>query len=307
MTVHRLLAAELALDTSETRAPWRAVLPTSDDFKESMPLLWDPKLQALLPSASLFLLQNQKRKLSEDWAAVSTAFPSLSYDHYVYNWLIVNTRTFYFTSPRIKLPHPTNKDDCIALSPFADYFNHTDIETASASFSPAGYVITASQPIKAGEEIYISYGNHSNDFLLAEYGFVMERNKWDEVSLDEYVLGLFDEKQRGKLEEGGFWGKYVLDGEGVCYRTQIAVRLLCMPVNRWQRLVAAGLEDGDKHQGTVDEILLKVLKKFGKSADEKIEFIKALGCGLVSQRETLSRRWNQIRLLLSTAMKRIEG
>lgn len=306
ITVHGLLAADLALDTNSTRAAWRAVLPSAGDFKQSMPFLWDAKLQALLPTASASLLHNQQRKLSEDWTAVSKAFPALAYDSFVYNWLIVNTRTFYFSPPKIKMKKPINRDDCMALNPFADYFNHADIATASASFSLQGYTITASQSIKARDEIYISYGNHSNDFLLAEYGFVIEKNKWDEIPLDEFILPLFNEKQKWKLEEVGFLGKYVLDGEGVCYRTQIALRILCIPVNQWQRLVDNGLEDGDKHQEAVDAILLEVLKSFFQSADEKLESIQVLVCGLASQRDTLSRRWNQIHLLLSTAMKGIE-
>jgi hypothetical protein len=44
-------------------------------------------------------------------------------------------------------------------NPFADYFNHADVESASASFSPSGYTMTASRSIKQGDEIYISYGN----------------------------------------------------------------------------------------------------------------------------------------------------
>ncbi|CAI4214496.1 unnamed protein product [Parascedosporium putredinis] len=39
----------------------------------------------------------------------------------------------------------------------------------------------------AGEEVYICYGRHSGDFLLAEYGFSPDENAWDEVSLDEVV------------------------------------------------------------------------------------------------------------------------
>lgn len=62
ITVNGLLATELAMDTSEVRAPWRAVLPTNDDFEESMPVMWHPSLQALLPPASLSLLENQKKK-----------------------------------------------------------------------------------------------------------------------------------------------------------------------------------------------------------------------------------------------------
>jgi len=62
ITVQGLLAAELAMDTSEIRAPWRAVLPTKEDFEESMPLMWHPSLQTLLPPESLSLLENQKKK-----------------------------------------------------------------------------------------------------------------------------------------------------------------------------------------------------------------------------------------------------
>ena len=178
------------MDTSEGRALWRAVLPTKEDFEESMPLMWHPLLQTLLPPASLSLLENQKKKLSLDWTTVSTAFPTLSYDHYLYNWLIVNTRTFYFTSRKIKTKNPLNRDDCMALIPFADYFNHADVGSV-VTFSPSGYKICTDRQIEKGEEIYISYGNHSNDFLLAEYGFILDENKWDEISLDELILPLF--------------------------------------------------------------------------------------------------------------------
>ncbi|KAG0650498.1 Ribosomal lysine N-methyltransferase 2 [Hyphodiscus hymeniophilus] len=181
ITVHGLLAASLSLDTTLHYSAWRAVLPTAESFKESVPLLWHTTLQALLPSAALSLLKNQQAKISKDWSAVSSAFPSLSYETYQYNWLLVNTRTFYFTSPLIKLSKPVNRDDCMALQPFADYFNHADIASAEALFSSQGYSIAASCSISKGDEIYISYGNHSNDFLLAEYGFSMESNKWDEA------------------------------------------------------------------------------------------------------------------------------
>lgn len=305
ITVQGLLAVELAMDTSEVRAPWRAVLLTKEDFEESMPIMWHPLLQALLPPASLSILENQKKKLSLDWTTVSTAFPTLSYDLYVYNWLIINTRTFYYTSPKIKNKKPLNRDDCLALIPFADYFNHADTG-CEVTFSPSGYKICADRQIEKGEEIYISYGNHSNDFLLAEYGFILDENKWDEISLDEDILPLFSEEQKHILKEAGFLGKFVLDRETVCYRLQVALRLLCMTSNRWQRLVANGLEDDDKHQVAVDKILLEALKAQLNRAHEKLKQVELLHCGLTSQRSTLSRRWKQIRLLLTTAISRIE-
>ncbi|KAI9742547.1 MAG: hypothetical protein M1818_003687 [Claussenomyces sp. TS43310] len=306
ITVQGLLAAELAMDTSEVRAPWRAILPAKEDFEESMPLMWHPSLQALLPPASLSLLENQRKKLSSDWGAVSTAFPALSYDHYLYNWFMVSTRTFYYTSPGMKTQKPVNHDDCLAITPFADYFNHADMG-CEVTFSAEGYKICTDRRVDKGEEIFISYGNHSNDFLLAEYGFILDENKWDQISLDEVVLPFFSPHQTQTLKEAGFLGNYVLDKETTCYRTQAALKLLCMPANRWECLVVNGvLEDDAKTQVAMNQICLKVLNAHLDSARMRLNQVKALDCGLASQRDMLSKRWEQICLLLTTAIGRLE-
>ncbi|KAH7342382.1 hypothetical protein BKA65DRAFT_503985, partial [Rhexocercosporidium sp. MPI-PUGE-AT-0058] len=257
-TVHNLLATDLTLDTTAHRAPWRAVLPPQNTFEDSMPLLWPTSLQALLPPQAAKLVANQQSKLQQDWVLTSAAFPVITYQAYLHSWLLINTRTFYFVSPIRKgkprpPPAPKNRDDCMALNPFADYFNHISSPSAcEVNFSADGYTITTSVPIKKGEEVYISYGNHSNDFLLAEYGFILagDTNQWDEVELDCYVLGLLSADKKEVLEEEGFLGNYVLDRETVCYRTQVALRLACLPVGQWRRFVA-GSDDGEKDQGKV--------------------------------------------------------
>ncbi|KAE9372392.1 SET domain-containing protein [Stipitochalara longipes BDJ] len=314
-TIHSLLATDLLVDTSSARAPWHAVLPSPLDFATSMPLLWHLTLQSLLPATAAKLLANQQRKLKLDWAAVSKAFPNIKYEDYIYRWLIINTRTFYFLSP---LPahqklHPSNRDDCMAQSPFADYFNHTSSPSAcSASFSPSGYTISTPVKIKKGEEVYISYGNHSNDFLLTEYGFILSEegggNQWDEVPLDAYIVPLFSAKQKERLEERGFFGKYVLDRTDVCYRTQVALRILVLPVKKWERFVD-GMEDGEKEQGAVDKVLGKVLREFGLEAKEKIEEVEGLDedMGMEYQRDMLRRRWAQIERLIQAAIDRIQA
>lgn len=206
----------------------------------------------------------------------------------------------------MKTKKPLSHDDCLALVPLADGFNHADIG-CKVIFSPSGYKIYADREIEKGEEVYTSYGNHSNDFLLVEYGFVLTENRWDEIPLDEIVLPLFSEEQKQQLTEEGFLGKFVLDKDIVCYRTQVALRLLCMPLNRWQRLVANGLEDNDEYQMTTDRILLKALRFYLDIADKKLKLVEVLDCGLDSQRETLSKRWKQIRLLLIASIGRIEN
>lgn len=284
-----------------------------------MPLLYPPPLQALLPPAAAALLENQKRKLLLDWTAVSTAFPDLEYNTYLLAWLLINTRTFYFVSPTAKNV-PPNRDDCMALNPFADYFNHTSSPNPSApasqaqpqpcevSFTSAGYNIRSSSPIKKGQEIYISYGNHSNDFLLAEYGFILpgSNNSWDEIPIDACILPLFSAPQKSALDAAGFLGKYVLDASQICYRTQTALLTLLVPIGRWQR-IADGFEDGEKYQDEIDKILLKALKIYQKEVKRSLKEIGALKEGLVDQKDMLKRRWEQIDVLLQSAVDRIQS
>lgn len=92
ITVHGLLAATLSLSSAPT--PWTAVLPSPSELNSSIPLTWDPALQALLPHTAAELLAAQKAKIAKDWDQVSAAFPQLKYDDYLYNWLLLNTRTF---------------------------------------------------------------------------------------------------------------------------------------------------------------------------------------------------------------------
>lgn len=68
----------------------------------------------------------------------------------------------------------------MALNPFADCFNHAD-EGCKVEYGPIGFKISSDRVYEKDEEIYISYGSHSNDFLLVEYRFILLENKWDEL------------------------------------------------------------------------------------------------------------------------------
>ncbi|KAL3420204.1 SET domain-containing protein [Phlyctema vagabunda] len=300
ITVHGLLAAHLTLDTSPHRSTWRAVLPSKRDFEESVPLMWHKDLQALLPQDAKSLLDNQNSKLTADWISVSTAFSDMGYEDYLYNWLIVNTRTFYFLVGKSKKPPP--RDDCLALSPFADYFNHTE-EGCEVEFSSTGYRITTSQPIEKGAEIHISYGAHSNDFLLAEYGFILEENKWDQVKLDSYILPRLSSLQKKELEDAGFLGNYILDKGEICYRTEVAIRALCLPPNRWERFVN-GSDDGIGEHVKIQQELLHILEAYKRDVLATIRQLASIKVGLECQRDVLHRRWKQILTLLQNAIDR---
>jgi hypothetical protein len=301
-SVHGLLALSQSLDMSPSQAQWRAVLPTMEDFQEIMPLLWDEMLQNLLPPRSKELLEKQQKKIEIDWYAISKAFPSVMKDEYRYYWLLVNTRSFYWVTPGSKRPPP--REDCLAQVPFADYFNHSDTGCTKSSGS-FGIKITSDRVYEVGEEIHLSYGPHSNDFLLSEYGFILDKNKWDEVRLDEVILPEISKEHQELLEEAGYLGKYVLDQDSVCHRTQVALRVLCVPHRRWRRFIS-GEDDGESDQPSVDDILCKLLLNQLRHAKEVLEIITCCSVGLDVQREMLSRRWNQIVALVSSSIVKLQ-
>lgn len=226
VSVHGILAADLVLslhDGSSDYAPWDAVLPTTTDL-EGMPMLWPTKLQDLLPSAARTTLVRQQAKLQRDWAATKVwadgedgdeskegtqgkkgKLARLTYEKYLHGWLLVNSRTFYYTTPRSEKT-TISHDDRMAMQPVADLFNHAADHGCEAAYAAKGFSFVADRLYEEGDEVPISYGAHSNDALLVEYGFILtgSTNKWDEVALDAVILPRLTAAQKDDLEEVGF-------------------------------------------------------------------------------------------------------
>ncbi|MCJ1284855.1 hypothetical protein MMC26_004192 [Xylographa opegraphella] len=303
VSIHALLAAALALDKTAKFAPWTAVLPTWADFEASTPFMWPVELQNLLPKPAKDLLKKQQAKFQQEWDSVAKVFLSLQRQDYLYAWFIVNTRTFYYETSMMKtFPH----NDKLALLPVADLLNHAD-SGCQVSFSPESYTIVADRAYGASEEVYISYGGHSNDFLLTEYGFVLAKNRWDEVCLDEVILPNLNTTQKAELEGSGFLGRYMLDAETAgCHRTQVALRLLCSTSAQWRRFVDAG-DDGEASQGKVDVLLMQMLDTFLQTIKKTMADILKLNVGQATQRELLLERWKQIQSMITQTMERLKS
>ncbi|KAI0975827.1 SET domain-containing protein [Xylaria arbuscula] len=315
ISVHGILAADLALDKSTKYATWDAIVPSAADLA-SMPLTWPAELQALLPPQGQSLLGKQLAKFNRDWAHVATAFPELQAsargkaktdlgDEYRHAWLLVNSRTFYYLNAALKRRRGTTKDDHMTLQPVADLFNHGDEGGCHVAFGGDGFAFRATRAYREGDEVKICYGRHGGDFLLVEYGFIMAENCWDETLLDEVILERLDERQRQRLEDAGFLGGYVLDRETTCHRTQVALRILCCKVGEWMRFVN-GNDDGEASQEAVDALLLELLREYVVKVDDTIERIQGLKVGEKLQKDILVDRWRQIRQLLDTRIESVE-
>ena len=152
ISVHGLLASFLTYskDQHDVRYDaWRNTWPSMDDFKESMPILWKSSCSRLpdllLPPTirdpcitgrdsapvqesgrptDAYLLAQQRVRLQRDWNAALGAVPDLDYEEFLYHWLVVNTRCFYYDLPlSMKV---RSRDDKMVLCPFIDLFNHAD-------------------------------------------------------------------------------------------------------------------------------------------------------------------------------------
>lgn len=312
------------------------MLPPKHILLPSLPYRWPTSLSALLPRSAQIILVKQQGKIATDFSLAVEIFGRDNIDHeeFIYHWFLVSTRTFYWTAatppPKAKgRKSPAAKraalklkkeqqekdrkidhDDCISLAPFADMFNHTPNGSVSVTYTKDGYTLSALQDIKAGEELSISYGNHSNDFLFVEYGFLIpgQENCWDEVRLDELLEGLFDDEKRELVKGKGYWGRWVLDREGICYRTRVACALLCegMTKGRWERMVDSGEDGAEVVRNGVDDIVWKVLQEYQVVIREHMKSIDNVDEGTEDQKGMLRERWKQIATFVNRYLEAIK-
>ncbi|KAK8136002.1 hypothetical protein PG984_003942 [Apiospora sp. TS-2023a] len=301
LSFHGVLAADLALDKSARFASWKKLLPTRADFAASMPFTWPEELQKLLPRGASDIVHGQHAKFKSQWGVVAKAFPSLTRDEYMYFWLLVNTRTFYLETPEMKA-FPW--DDRLALLPIADLFNHADQGCHVTYSAEEGYTITASRRYKAGEEILVSYGDHSNDLLLAEYGFVMAENRWDSVCLDEVIMPRLNQTQKKDLESNGHGGLYMLDSGSGPSRHLVAVLQMLASSGKSPPALSNETDTTPELEAGAEELLKALLSEALETAQETMSKVHGSQVGEPMQRDMLYHRWQQIESILLRAIDR---
>ncbi|KAJ5152977.1 uncharacterized protein N7482_009455 [Penicillium canariense] len=328
---------------------WRKAWPTRQDFEDSLPMLWPKILGGLswpdseadgqddgstsqpnfLPpcisglwnstekgptikkyeSEHRNLLLGQAIRLHKAWADVNAAFPGTDWRSFSYHWLILNTRSFYWVEAGQEPPEDRN--DAMAMLPFADYFNHSDVE-CDVKFDEDGYTLRATEDYKKGDEVYMSYGGHPNDFLLAEYGFFLDKNDSDCLYLDDIIFrDLNSAEKQEELWLNQYYGNYQLISQGVCYRTEVAAALKYMNEEDWRSHVLEGSTNGvDEHKSAA--IIKEWVQTYAAEADATMNALQAAmeSDAVVrahrQKAETLLRRWAQIKEICESALKAID-
>lgn len=145
--------------------------------------------------------------------------------------------------------------------------------------------------------------------MLASAAAGQTGNRWDEVCIDDVVLPELSTRHKETLEEVGFLGGYMLDASTVCYRTQVALRLLLVSPTRWRAFVDGeeGEQDDQSVQSEVDDLLVRILKRYLVRIDGTLAELDVLDAGQPCQRELLALRWRQIRQLVFDAISRLQA
>ncbi|TID26320.1 set domain-containing protein [Venturia nashicola] len=304
-SVHGTVAASLVLNHGNSERvykAWESVWPTVADL-QSMPFTWSSKQQDHLPPPVQVLLKHQRSKFDRDWLALDGRIPETLKDLYQYYWLIINTRCFYWThfkkaKEAARKGKTLARDDCMALCPFADYLNHAD-EGCTFHYDTKGITVVCDRDYAAGEEVVVSYGTHSNDYLLVEYGFILAENKDDDTKLDHLILPMLTKSQTNLLEQHNYLGDYTLDRKGVCYRTQVALRSTFTTAKKMEQFLA-GEWDGEKDNARVNAKRNSILEKFQGEIELKLaEFVEMEDSAVVN---TLNTRWGQVFAMIEAVL-----
>lgn len=302
MPIHALLAAELALGQGD--AVQQSTFPSKADFEASTPFLWSTELQSLLPSRVKELMKKQQDHFNGHWKLFSQGFPKTDKADYLYAWFLINTRTFYYETPETEL-YPW--EDRLALLPVADLFNHSDTG-CQVTFSPEYYTYTADRTYEAGEEVYISYGEHSNDYLLAEYGFVLDDNAWDRICLNDVVLPKLSEAQQKALEESDLLGEYTIQPSGEPdEKMGRALLILCSRNGDWRKDMDKVTTKNSKKRHEMEAKLLELAQEMLVVAANMLDEVNRSSSGQEAQRALLARRWQQIKTALTGIVQQEMG
>lgn len=246
---------------------------TRDSVRDSK----DSKTPQVFSRALVSLVQTQVQRQKEDFLSVLETVPAAKAAHqsssgrcqerFLYAWCIVNTRCLYYKTSA-KWKGPIAKGDNMVLCPLVDLFNHQSSPGCTVQQEGLGFIVKSCKKPRPGtpndtvglvqnksEQLFVSYGAHTNDTLFVQYGFVLPKrsNTHDSVNLDEFVLEGEPSDLLQQLEQHGYLGSYTLFApqsqsdsvQDVCFRTKVCALLGVIDDTEWVKYINGEIDDSD--------------------------------------------------------------
>ena len=186
-----LLMHERSLGARSFWAPYVNILPTAEDVGQTW--LWEEEdLAQLEGSGILDATDSLRAKIEREHAALLTdVITPNALDEDAFSFEAFQWAMSMLLSRAIDL----RETQQLALVPYADLLNHSPYCSSYFFFNQISFsqqrevVLYADRAYAKNDQVLISYGQKSNAELLLLYGFVVDRNLFDEVevtvSLDE--------------------------------------------------------------------------------------------------------------------------
>lgn len=256
--------------------PFLKVLPSVSAFSE-IPFTWlfnqESEEFFSLPESTKKHAKRQYEKFNRDFEKVSSLMPIISKDKFLWAWLCCNTRCLYMElDPALE----QESEDSFTMAPYVDFLNHSPDEHCTVKIKPQGFQVYSGSKYSAGDQIYLRYGPHSNEFLGLEYGFTLPDNPWNSYDISPYVEKLLKPYHKSYLEREGYLGSYVV-GEEMSFRIEVA--LACAQESE-KSIVAGcpklksfinGYSDGGNYREKRRIMLQEILDEIIVSCEDKIE------------------------------------
>ena len=175
---HCLLTSFLL--TEEKNPKWKFYFDLLPNDFSNFPIFYSQKeLDYLKGSSFLNQIYDKKIDMKMDYEKICKFIPSFSqfsYKKFCQARMMISSRIF-------GIQIGENKTD--VLAPFADLLNHKRPRQTQWYFDNIlqSFVIQALEDIEQGNEIFDSYGKKTNARFLLNYGFALEDNDTNEVSL----------------------------------------------------------------------------------------------------------------------------
>ncbi len=144
------------------------------------PVLW-PQWHDFQGSPIVELLQRRRDAMREEFNEIRRIRPDLPFelDEYVFNQALVGSRTLLVEEPAFELN----------LVPYIELLNHAGAgANAKWNFTDGAFCVQLVQPVQAGQEITLNYGDKSNTTLMIDYGFQMPDNSHNTCELKTLTL-----------------------------------------------------------------------------------------------------------------------
>ena len=176
---------------------WKAWLDVLPAAFSTLPMFFSSlELQELQGCSELLSkVRAQQKSMRDEYAAIQRlpgigSFAPFSYDEFVWAALAVGTRVFSLC---------INNSKTSVLAPLADMMNHKNPAGSSWSYCnrKESFTLTACCGMADGEAVYESYGIKDNKRFFASYGFCLEENAANEVSVLIKGEMMQDERQSG--------------------------------------------------------------------------------------------------------------